>query len=393
MSLTYNFLSSDTDAPTAVRNRRGPHQSSRQDSGGWVQLAYGDDHSLRDHSDDQLHRSHWRDGQILAVSGANESDYNITARCTYVDANNVSIQVANSPATPATGTITCKVAGAGWSIAYTGTNIRSYRQPSNSTQLYLGVDDTGTTNARFRGFETMTAAGVATGSGTNLFPTEVQVSGGLYYYKSNSANTTARDWIAIVNDGFVLLFGGGGGGSAADYQGQLAFGDAVPNDASDVWPVVCYGAQVANQTAPYQFTASGLYPNNTTAIDGCYIVRSKSGAAGAVKAWNYAEWSVANGTSAYPPGVYGWMTYPAPNLGGLAMTPFEVVEASAYTSGPRLTIPGLWAPSSLDQFLTHKDTFSGAAGSSLAGKKFIIIKMNNNNYGTFACYIFELTDF
>ncbi|HOX27389.1 MAG TPA: hypothetical protein PLL30_17085 [Candidatus Krumholzibacteria bacterium] len=332
----------------------------------------------------------FRDGQILAVSGANESDYNITARCTYVDANNVTIQVANSPATPATGTITCKVAPAGWSIAYTGTNLRSYRQPAGTSQLYLGVDDTGTTNARYRGFETMTAAGVAVGSGTNPFPTDAQVSGGGYYYKSNSASTTARDWIAIVNNGLILLFGGGG---ASDYSGQMVFGDAIPNDAADVWPTICYCAESSNKSNPVHLTASPIFPYTTSNLAGCFIVRNKAGAAGCVRAMNYSEAIQNSGATSYPPGSYGWMTYPSPVYGGLLMSPWEIVASADYLHGPRFLLPGLWSPWHSATNFGQKDTFTGAAGTPLADKKFIIIKAYNSDYGTLGAYILELTDF
>ncbi len=48
----------------------------------------------------------YADGDVVFITGANQSSYNISANITYIDANYFSYVVAGTPATPATGTIT-----------------------------------------------------------------------------------------------------------------------------------------------------------------------------------------------------------------------------------------------------------------------------------------------
>jgi hypothetical protein len=93
------------------------------------------------------------------------------------------------------------VTGQGWSKVYSGTNLAVYRAPAGN-QLYLRVDDTGTTAARIVGYETMSA--VSTGTGP--FPTEAQVAGGLYAPKSANVNATARNWVIVANDRFFHMW-------------------------------------------------------------------------------------------------------------------------------------------------------------------------------------------
>lgn len=53
------------------------------------------------------HTAHGMDtNDYVLLRDADQEDYNIVAQLTYIDANSYSIQVANSPTTPATGTIT-----------------------------------------------------------------------------------------------------------------------------------------------------------------------------------------------------------------------------------------------------------------------------------------------
>lgn len=93
----------------------------------------------------------------------------------------------------------------GWTIAFTGTNTRIYRQPTGSNQLYLRVDDTGAQNAQVFGCETATAIG--TGNQTNLFPTTAQqASPGLYWFKSNVASSATRPWIVVATNKMFYLW-------------------------------------------------------------------------------------------------------------------------------------------------------------------------------------------
>lgn len=156
----------------------------------------------------------------------------------------------------------------GWTIAFTGTNQRIYRQPTGTNQLYLRVDDTGTTSAQVFGCETASAIG--TGSQTNLFPTTVQqASPGLFWLKSSVASAATRPWIMVATNKmfylWVLTNGLFGFGTA---QGELFwFGDIVSHKvATSGYQIVqVNGTRTYDQATNY---ASGTTYTATVAIDG-----------------------------------------------------------------------------------------------------------------------------
>lgn len=109
---------------------------------------------------------------------------------------------AGIPDQTATGTITHKVAALGWAKTFSATNLAAYK-PTDlaATGCLLRVDDTGTTNARVVGYESM--SDVNTGAGP--FPTATQISGGGFWGKSATADATARPWMLVGDSrGFYL---------------------------------------------------------------------------------------------------------------------------------------------------------------------------------------------
>jgi len=55
-------------------------------------------------------------GQYVTIAGASQTDYNISAKITVVDANTFTYQVANAPATPATGSPVASYKAAVWTF-------------------------------------------------------------------------------------------------------------------------------------------------------------------------------------------------------------------------------------------------------------------------------------
>ena len=306
----------------------------------------------------------WRNGQILAVSGADQADYNITARCTRIDANNVSIQVANSPATPATGTITCKVAPLGWTKAYSGTNKAAYRQPTvGANGLYLRVDDNYTNNARVRGYEAMTDVD----TGTGPFPTTVQIAApGLYLYKSDSASTAARRWQIWSNGKIFYLvcsqFTSSFGKTAGAFY---AFGDITSHKAADAYATVLI-ADTSGNYSGNSSTGGYLGGYYGAPLGGHYICREANQTAlSAQIGKNDCIASSRTNSSRYL-GSSGPGVYPDTIFGGI---PMSRVFVSGEYAGIRGRFPGLWSPHNGDCFHSE-DTFSGAAGTSIEGRSF-----------------------
>ena len=241
----------------------------------------------------------------------------------------------------------------GWTKAFTGTNIAAYRAP-NGNRFYLGVDDTGTLNARLRGFESMTAAGVAVASGTNPFPTDAQLSGGDYVYKG-SDTTTARNWW-FSSDGNVFHLSI----NASSYYGLFSFGDFYSNKSTDPYNSLIMGEASASSYA------NGVNANTaaaSAAIAGSFATRSYTGLGGSQPIAKAIDGSF--GSS----GVIGsnGATYPSTIEGGLLISRIRIGEAIVNGSF-RGVLPGLWAPMH-SRPLGDGDTFTGTG--DLAGRTFV----------------------
>jgi hypothetical protein len=174
--------------------------------------------------------------QVLRISGADQSDYNLPlTRITNVTTNTFDYEVANSPTTPATGTITADVAPLGWTTEYSSGNHRSYKQPSGTNGYYLNVSDHATKAYQFRVrlFETVTAAGADATNGTGPTPTDSQVSGGMFGATSDTASATARAWVAFGTASLFMLYIDIWGGSLT--SNCLLVGDMPGGGAYDTF--------------------------------------------------------------------------------------------------------------------------------------------------------------
>ena len=112
------------------------------------------------------------DGQVVQVSGANESEYNGSFVMTYVDATHVTYTPSVAPVTPATGTITASVPGAGVAIGAL-TRVGSTVTVTVVGHTYIvgdSVNISGVTPADYNG--TWTVTGVAGNNFTFTGPAE-----------------------------------------------------------------------------------------------------------------------------------------------------------------------------------------------------------------------------
>jgi len=175
-----------------------------------------------------------RDAVVL-VAGATPGALNGEARV--VTTSLTAITWATTAADGvATGTITIKYAPqTDWVKVYAGTNKAAYR--SNNVQSnghFLRIDDTGTTTARVRGYESMTDVD----TGTGPFPTDAQMSGGGYIWKSTVANATVNPYRIFCDERFVLPLISAAAGTTAAQKAAPArgFGDPIALAPSgDAW--------------------------------------------------------------------------------------------------------------------------------------------------------------
>ena len=297
-------------------------------------------------------------GQCLLIAGADQADYNGEFYITVTGDNAFTFTVANSPATPATGTITAKMAPAGWTKSYSGTNKAAY-QMLGGNQRFLRVDDAGTTAARVVGYEAMTGID----AGTNAFPTDIQVSGGLYLSKSSVADTSSRVWVILATDKLAHFFI-----NCAPVAGQLcgvsSFGDIKSFAGSDTYQTITMMQTTATGSHANLAICAG-YPNTTP---GCYLARAYTQVGSSIPVGKHVDAGKIGATTINIGG--GGLVYPHPVDGGLYLSPLFIHEAGAV----RGTLPGLWAPLH-PRPLGHLDTVSGSG--DLAGKNFLAVYFEN----------------
>ena len=138
---------------------------------------------------------------VVLISGATPSALNGEHRV--LTSSSTQITFATTAADgAATGTIEIRYAPVGgWDKVFTGTNKAVYRSADvTGHRHYLRVDDTGTTFARLRGYESMTDVD----TGTGPFPTDALMSGGGYWWGSSAASSAAVRW-KLFADSRVLL--------------------------------------------------------------------------------------------------------------------------------------------------------------------------------------------
>ena len=179
---------------------------------------------------------------VVLVAGATPAGLNGEQKVTAVAPNVIRWATAEADGT-ATGTITVKMAAAGWTKVYTGTNLAVYKSADPQAHgQFLRVNDTGTTAARVVGYENMTAVS----TGTGLFPTSAQLSGGFYWGKSHTAGSADVAW-AIAADSRAFYFNAAAyvttGGPTANGGAAYFFGDLVPHSRSgDAYATMLTGA-------------------------------------------------------------------------------------------------------------------------------------------------------
>lgn len=281
-------------------------------------------------------------------------------------------------------------AGAGWSIAYTGTNKRDYKQGAGSNGYYLDVDDSGPTTAkeaRMRGFEAMTALG----TGTMPFPTTAQLSPGIVCRKSASADATARPWYLIADATCFYLFVDTGDYTGPNYAFGFMFGDFFSYKSGDTYntAIMGRGAENSNDQANDNLAAVAkgpvaLNPTVQPWIAGQYVDRTWTGVGGStlfakfssvLAIGNSSSDNSGNGVSA-PGGGCAVCNYPNGPDGALELAPIWI----GHSGSVRGYLKGLWAPCH-NQPCGHGDTFTGTG--NMAGKSLLALNVKSYAaYGT-----------
>ena len=254
-------------------------------------------------------------GALTALNG----EQKITA----VGSGTVSFATAAADGTAA-GTITFKMAPAGWEKVFSGTNKAVYRSlHPQSTKMLVRFDDTYTDHCLLCGYESM--SDVDTGAGQ--FPLPAQMAVG-YMNKSVSANATGVKWrlVADARGAYVSVVGYSSSVAGCESGRTVFLGDFKPfRTGGDPYAfVVGCGSSTAYSDLV------GTCDNGST--EGSYAPRSYHGMGGAVKIEFRSEignYSGASGRDAS----YG--VFPSAIDGGLRLSRCTLQE------GPNMPLRGV----------------------------------------------------
>jgi hypothetical protein len=285
-------------------------------------------------------------GDTALIAGANEVDYNGEFVVTVTSTTTLTFAVANTPATPATGTITGKRAGGGFAKPFTGTNIAVYRSNDvTGIRHYLQVKDDGTgaggnREALLRGYETMSSATVGTGP----FPIVSQSTNGYIMGKSSTTDATARPW-TIITDGFIFYMWVQYAGTAANgvtlpiTTNTCLFGDIKSYKTGDVYSSTVGGATTENNTTSFSGgLGTGVLSVPTTSTFGtptglaCPRDFTGTGSAKLQSLFGTGQNTIISSTLQ--------VQYPNPVDGGMYIAPIAVVQG--LPSAIRGSLPGVY---------------------------------------------------
>lgn len=277
----------------------------------------------------------YRVGTVAQFAGSTPAGLNGQKRILSTTTGAVTFAAPGVADGAATGTITHKVAAAGWQELFAGsvTNVLCLKPAVvEATGCVLRIDDTGTLNARVRAFESMTDAS----TGTGPTPLDSQLSGGLFWPKSGTANSTARPWYMVADErGFYLAVAPQSG----DRYTLLYVGDISSLKSGDAYGYLVTGNQ-SDQTAATTVPDGCCGWSHRSARSGAYMVRSYTAIGQSIAVQrlgahhNGSTADVYAGTAGYSLG-----TYPNGPNNGLMTGALEL-----HALGIRGTLPGLLHP-------------------------------------------------
>lgn len=277
-------------------------------------------------------------GSVARIAGATPSGLNGDKVITAVTTNSASFAASGIADGAATGTVTSRAAPAGWQVLFPGslTDVLVLK-PSvvEATGCMLRVDDTGTTQGRVVGYESMADAS----TGTGAFPTAAQVSGGMYWPKSTGSDSSARAWTLIADERAMMLLLS----PQPSYQSQgvlVSFGDFVSAKSVDGYACMLTGCDSSGISSSSWIRGCLGFGSGSGQPALAYVARSASGLGGAQLVVKTAAYNTAEGYSGSVTGYTGFQV-PYPNAADNSLR-ISVVELMLGSEGFRGVVPGVY---------------------------------------------------
>jgi hypothetical protein len=305
---------------------------------------------------------------VILVAGATPSGLNgekkvlsITSTTLTFDATGISDQTA-------TGTITVKMAPLGWSKPFSGTNLTVYTSGASAfTGGYLRVDDTGTLNARVATYEGM----YDVNTGVNPYPSNTQISGGLYWPKSQAADATARKWLVAGDDRGFYLWTAPNSGFGAGVNGVTSyFGDPIFKNTADKFPSVLTGHTSSIVALTGVQTNCMGYSNLNGTPGGVFVARAPTALVGGVS--SAKSCMLASALADYSGRTLNsnnWLNFPNQGDNGLLLGACGLFGSAAL----RGVFPGWYmSPQQLQNYFLHRDVVPGT--DDFPNKRFLALR-------------------
>ena len=271
---------------------------------------------------------------VAQIAGSTPDGLNGLKRVLTAGANAITFAAPGVADGAATGTITSKLASAGWTELYPGAANVLVLKPRvpEATGCVLRVDDAGTTNARVRAYEAMSDSS----TGVGVTPLESQASGGLWWPKSGVAGSAARPWFLVADDrGFYIAVSPQG----TDRYTLLYAGDIDSLKSGDAYGFLVTGNQ-ADQTGLTTPPDGCCGYSHRSARGGAYLVRAHTAIGQAIAAQRIGSHHTGSAADAYAGTAgYAWGTYPNGPNNGLITGGLEL-----FGLGMRGSLPGLLHP-------------------------------------------------
>lgn len=297
---------------------------------------------------------------VVELAGVTPAALNGQHKVVSTTTNTVTLSVPDVADQSATGTMTMKMAAAGWSKAFSGTSLAAYKSPNAAaTGLYLRVDDTGALESRWVGYETMTDVN----TGVGAFPTAAQLTGGQYIPKANNSTGT-RAWWIVANDRTVYI----GIAHHSSYTAECivyGFGDAASRKSPDAYKFFVTGNSASTSGTSASAVYSRLAYKATVGDSRVVMARSYSALGGAITLGvdfgGYGSTFVSgNGPRQYP------------NAPDNALLLEQILFAEDLTKAIRATPPGIYGTQQAVGVNIGNDSalsnFAGLSGRTLIWK-------------------------
>lgn len=311
---------------------------------------------------------------VLFAGATSPAALNGERKVTSIGSNTIVFDASGLPDGAATGTITVKLAPAGWTKAFAGTNLAAYKSANPAASgMFARFDDTTTTYASVRGYETMTDIN----AGAGIFPAAIQQAHSSWP-KSNSA--AAKSWWLVANDRCVY-FGVAPSTSCPLNTLIFSFGDVIPRRTSDAYRFCLMSNTVDGSAqggiAYSPVVAAGAYASSS----GKYFPRSY--AAIGVSVAVTLQWF---GTNNQSMSGFGGGAFPNPADNALIMVPMYILEGV----GIRGEMPGILATPQAIQ----ANIVDGTIIKDIVGFDRIVVYRTggySNGNGTVGGVFFDLT--